>query len=169
MLTNTPLKQAIAAVSVGMVHGAPLLDLSYPEDSRASADLNVVMTGDGEFVEVQGTAEGAPFSPQALDRMLDLAHQGIKSLLAAQEQSHPRRFGQHRGQRVLPQVGAPVGRRHAATRLYVSACTSSRNRSPRSNSLANMPNEAQPGESSTTLPGSAACRAVASAAARFPG
>ncbi len=87
MLTSTPLKKAVAAVSVGIVHGAPFLDLSYPEDSRASADLNVVMTGEGQFIEVQGTAEGAPFSPQALHRMLDLAHQGIKSLLAAQERA----------------------------------------------------------------------------------
>ena len=87
VLTSIPLKKAIAAVSVGIVHGAPLLDLSYPEDSRASADLNVVMTDEGQFIEVQGTAEGAPFSRRALDRLLDLAQQGIKSLLAAQEQA----------------------------------------------------------------------------------
>ncbi len=87
VLTSTPLKKAIAAVSVGIVHGAPLLDLSYPEDSRASADLNVVMTGEGQFIEVQGTAESAPFSRRALNRLLDLAHQGIKSLLVAQEQA----------------------------------------------------------------------------------
>lgn len=87
VLTSIPLKKAIAAVSVGIVHGAPLLDLSYPEDSRASADLNVVMTGEGQFIEVQGTAESAPFSRRALNHLLDLAHQGIKSLLAAQEQA----------------------------------------------------------------------------------
>ena len=87
VLPSIPLKTAVAAVSVGIVHGAPLLDLSYPEDSRASADLNVVMTDEGQFIEVQGTAEGTTFSRRALNRLLDLAHQGIESLLAAQEQT----------------------------------------------------------------------------------
>ena len=110
VLTSIPLKQAIAAVSVGIVHGAPLLDLSYPEDSRASADLNVVMTGEGQFIEVQGTAESAPFSRRALNRLLDLAQQGIKSLLAAQEQAIRAAVDSAEGQHALPQLAVPCRR-----------------------------------------------------------
>ncbi|MAG36203.1 MAG: ribonuclease PH [Dehalococcoidia bacterium] len=87
VLASTPLESAVAAISVGIVNGSPLLDLCYTEDYRASADVNVVMTGDGQFVEVQGTAEGTAFSRSDLDRLLDLAHQGVKSLLAIQEQA----------------------------------------------------------------------------------
>ncbi len=74
----------IAAVSVGVVGDELLLDLCYEEDSAAEVDLNVVMTGDGKFVEVQGTAEGAPFSRETLNGLLNLARDGIEELLAAQ-------------------------------------------------------------------------------------
>jgi ribonuclease PH len=71
---------SVAAVSVGMVDGEAVLDLDYPEDSTAEVDLNVVMTGSGEFVEVQGTAEARSFSREQLDRQLDLATRGIAEL-----------------------------------------------------------------------------------------
>jgi ribonuclease PH len=74
----------LAAVSVGMVDAVPMLDLDYSEDSRAEVDMNVVMTAAGRFVEVQGTAEGLPFSRSELDSMLLLAEDGIRSLHAAQ-------------------------------------------------------------------------------------
>lgn len=73
----------IAAVSVGIVDGVPLLDLCYEEDSRAETDCNLVMTGDGRFIEIQGTAEGAPFSNDELATMLDLGRKGIQELIAA--------------------------------------------------------------------------------------
>ncbi len=75
----------VAAVSVGIVKGAPLLDLCYEEDSTAEVDFNVVMTGDDAFVEVQGTAEGKPFSRGSMDQLLDLARDGIQQLFAAQK------------------------------------------------------------------------------------
>lgn len=74
----------VAAVSVGVVNGEPMLDLCYVEDSAAEVDMNVVMTGDGQFIEVQGTAEGAPYSRQTLNVLLDLAEAGIMELLTAQ-------------------------------------------------------------------------------------
>lgn len=74
----------VAAVSVGVVNGEPMLDLCYVEDSAAEVDMNVVMTGDGQFIEVQGTAEGAPYSRQTLNVLLDLAEVGIAELLTAQ-------------------------------------------------------------------------------------
>jgi ribonuclease PH len=74
------LVDTVAAVSVGMVEGEPILDLSYEEDAGAEVDCNVVMTGSGALVEVQGTAEGAPFSRAELDALLDLAGSGIKQL-----------------------------------------------------------------------------------------
>jgi ribonuclease PH len=74
----------VAAVSVGIIDGVPMLDLPYVEDSRAEVDMNVVMTGQGRFVEVQGTAEQMAFSRSELDSMLALAEQGISELLAAQ-------------------------------------------------------------------------------------
>jgi ribonuclease PH len=83
-LAVNPLREACAAVSVGIVDGEPLLDLAYTEDSRAEVDMNVVMTASGKFVEVQGTAEGAPFSPDELDALLALARTGITGLLEAQ-------------------------------------------------------------------------------------
>jgi ribonuclease PH len=76
----------VAAVSLGWVGGQLLLDLCYAEDAAATADFNVVVTGDGRLVEVQGTAEGEPFSRRALDAVLDLANKGIGELLAAQRQ-----------------------------------------------------------------------------------
>ncbi len=78
---------AVAAVSVGVVEGASLLDLDYSEDSAADVDLNVVMTGDGRFVEVQATAERVPFDRERLDGLLDLAAAGIDELRAAQEEA----------------------------------------------------------------------------------
>jgi len=80
-----PLKEGLAAVSVGIVRGTPMLDLAYTEDSTAETDMNVVMTASGRLVEVQGTAEGEPFSRAELDGMLDLADAGIRQLLAAQD------------------------------------------------------------------------------------
>lgn len=79
------LKTAVAAVSVGIVNGEPLLDLNYAEDSRAQVDFNVVMTRAGDFVEVQGTGEGATFSRAQMNKLLDLAKGGIEELLALQE------------------------------------------------------------------------------------
>ena len=79
------LPAAVAAVSVGVVNGVPVLDLDYNEDVKADVDANIVMTDKGEFVEVQGTAEGAPFSFDVLRQMLDLAGTGIRQLLDAQQ------------------------------------------------------------------------------------
>jgi ribonuclease PH len=76
---------SVAAVSVGIVAGEPLLDLEYTEDSSAEADMNVVMTGDGRLVEVQATAEGAPFTREQLDELLELASGGIAKIAEAQE------------------------------------------------------------------------------------
>ena len=83
-ITTNPIKDYLAAVSVGIVKGSPVLDLCYVEDSAAEVDMNFVITGDGRFVEVQGTAEGAPFSRAELDAMLGLAEKGIRELIAAQ-------------------------------------------------------------------------------------
>ena len=79
-----PLTGSVAAVSVGVVGGIPVIDLDYPEDSTAETDMNVVMTGDGRFVEVQGTAEGEPFDRALLGQLLDLATKGCADLTAAQ-------------------------------------------------------------------------------------
>jgi ribonuclease PH len=81
---RTPLTGTVAAVSVGIVGGVPLLDLCYEEDVRADTDMNVVCTGDGRFVEVQGTAEAEPFARDELNALLDLAVQGCTSLAGAQ-------------------------------------------------------------------------------------
>jgi ribonuclease PH len=83
-IERTPLTGELAAVSVGIVEGAPLLDLKYDEDSRAAVDMNVICTGDGRFIEVQGTAEGAPFTQGEMDQLLALARQGIEHLIHAQ-------------------------------------------------------------------------------------
>jgi len=80
----TPIRDAVAAVSVGIYQGAPVLDLDYAEDSRCDTDMNVVMTGRGGLIEIQGTAEGAPFSRGEMDAMLVLAEQGVRELVAAQ-------------------------------------------------------------------------------------
>lgn len=82
---GSPLKQMIAAVSVGIYQGQPVLDLDYPEDSNAETDLNVVMTDAGGFIEVQGTAEGEPFNPEQLNAMLALAAHGMQVLFEAQK------------------------------------------------------------------------------------
>lgn len=87
MIATSPIRDFVAAVSVGMVAGVPVLDLDYPEDSTCDTDMNVVMTGSGGFVEVQGTAEGAPFSRDDLDAMTRLAAQGIAQLVALQRQA----------------------------------------------------------------------------------
>jgi len=84
LVAGEPLRDHVAAVSVGIVGGAPLLDLDYAEDSACDTDMNVVMTGAGGFVELQGTAEGAPFSRGEVDALLGLARDGIASLVAAQ-------------------------------------------------------------------------------------
>jgi ribonuclease PH len=84
MVRTHPLTEAVAAVSVGIVDGVPMLDLPYEEDSRAEVDMNVVMTSSGRFVEVQGTAEGMPFSKAELDELLRLAEHGILQLLEHQ-------------------------------------------------------------------------------------
>jgi ribonuclease PH len=81
------LRDCVAAISVGIVAGQPLLDLNYPEDSTAEVDMNVVMTGGGEFVEVQGTAEQVPFGRAHLDELLALAERGIRQLLALQRRA----------------------------------------------------------------------------------
>jgi ribonuclease PH len=83
----SPIRQFVAAVSVGMVQGAPLLDLDYVEDAACDTDMNVVMTADGGFVEVQGTAEGAAFTRAQMDQLLGLAGKGIVELIAAQRRA----------------------------------------------------------------------------------
>jgi len=83
-IAASPIRDAVAAVSVGIVEGTPLLDLEYVEDSACDTDMNVVMTGSGGYVEVQGTAEGAPFSHAEMAQLLALADKGIRELVAAQ-------------------------------------------------------------------------------------
>ena len=84
VITRQPVRQQVAAVSVGLMQGTPLLDLDYSEDSRADVDLNVVMDGEGRLLELQGTAEGAPFSRSALNGLLDLAEPGLTELMQHQ-------------------------------------------------------------------------------------
>jgi ribonuclease PH len=86
-LEASPIRDFVAAVSVGIVQGVPLLDLEYTEDSACDTDMNVVMTGSGGFVEVQGTAEGVPFTRAEMDALLGLAGQGIATLVRAQKQA----------------------------------------------------------------------------------
>jgi ribonuclease PH len=87
MIETLPIVDFVAAVSVGIFQGVPLLDLDYVEDSACETDMNVVMTGSGRFVEVQGTAEGKPFTREQFDSLLELARKGIASLVAAQRQA----------------------------------------------------------------------------------
>jgi ribonuclease PH len=94
ILPSLPLTDSVAAVSVGLVDGKPILDLTYQEDSRAEVDMNVVMTGSGEFVEVQATAEGSPFSQEQLDQLLALARGGIQQLLELQQEILQLNFAQ---------------------------------------------------------------------------
>ena len=84
-ISKNPLQQAVAAISVGVYKGMPVLDLDYIEDSDCDTDMNVVMTADGGFVEIQGTAEGEPFTREAMNAMLDLAASGIADLLKMQQ------------------------------------------------------------------------------------
>lgn len=84
-LKGNPLKQMVAAISVGIYQGTPVLDLDYLEDSAAETDLNVIMTDAGGFIEVQGTAEGAPFQPAELNAMLELAQGGLRDLFEIQQ------------------------------------------------------------------------------------
>ena len=83
-LHHVPLSSSVAATSVGIVRGEPMLDLCYEEDSQAAVDMNVVITGDGEFVEVQGTGEDRPFSRESLDALLALAEGGVRELAEVQ-------------------------------------------------------------------------------------
>lgn len=83
-ISRNPIRGEIAAVSVGIVEGTPMLDLKYDEDSRAEVDMNIVSTGDGRLVEVQGTAEGQPFTREEMDKMLALAAKGIEQLVRVQ-------------------------------------------------------------------------------------
>jgi ribonuclease PH len=85
-ISTMPVRDFVAATSVGIVDGQPLLDLAYEEDSRADVDMNIVQTGDGRFVEVQGTAEAAPFGRDALLSLLDLAQDGIRQLNVLQRE-----------------------------------------------------------------------------------
>jgi ribonuclease PH len=86
VISSIPLKYAVAATSVGVINNDMLLDLCYDEDSRAGVDFNVVMTSKGEFIEVQGTAEGKTFSKQTLNDLMSLAEKGIQQLLQAQQE-----------------------------------------------------------------------------------
>ena len=86
-ITALPVRHFVAAVSVGMVNGMPVLDLDYPEDANCDTDMNVVMNDQGHFIEVQGTAEGAAFDRAAMDRLLDLAQTGIADLIHLQKQA----------------------------------------------------------------------------------
>lgn len=84
-LDRIPISDYVAAVSVGMIGGKPVLDLDYEEDSTADVDMNIIMTGDGRFIEVQGTAEKEPFSKNDMEKLLALAKDGIEELIAAQK------------------------------------------------------------------------------------
>jgi ribonuclease PH len=83
-IKSLPVQDHVAATSVGVVGGTPMLDLAYDEDSRADVDMNVVKTGDGRFIEVQGTAEGAPFERRVLEELMELADGGIRELVTIQ-------------------------------------------------------------------------------------
>jgi ribonuclease PH len=87
LVSSIPLDSAVAAVSVGVANGMRLLDLCYDEDFKADVDFNVVMTGKGEFVEVQGTAEGKPFSKETMDFLVSLAEEGINELFQVQREA----------------------------------------------------------------------------------
>lgn len=86
MINNNPMKGLVASISVGIYQGKPVLDLDYAEDSQADMDMNVVMNEAGEFIEVQGTAEGAAYNRKELNQLLDLADNGIRSIIQAQRQ-----------------------------------------------------------------------------------
>jgi ribonuclease PH len=87
LIGTTPIRDHVAAISAGVYQGVPILDLDYQEDSSCGTDMNVVMTGEMGLVEVQGTAEGQPFSRQELDAMLDMSQRGIQALVALQKET----------------------------------------------------------------------------------
>ncbi len=87
LLSESPLREAVAAISVGVYQWQPVLDLDYVEDSDCDTDMNVVMTASGGFVEIQGTAEGAPFARETMQQMLDLASHGIRNLISLQQKA----------------------------------------------------------------------------------
>jgi ribonuclease PH len=84
LVAESPLRDFVAAVSVGIVGGEPVLDLDYSEDSGCDTDMNIVMTGAGHFVEIQGTAEKVPFTREQMSRLLDLSSKGISELISLQ-------------------------------------------------------------------------------------
>jgi ribonuclease PH len=86
LITGVPIRDYVAATSVGIVGGQLLLDLCYEEDSRAEVDMNIIMTGKGQFIEIQGTAERGPFSKEEMDKMLLFAQKGIEDLFKIQKQ-----------------------------------------------------------------------------------
>ena len=86
-LKQNPIDRQIAAVSVGIYQGSAVLDLDYPEDSKAETDMNIIMDAHGNFIEVQGTAEGSPFTPDEMTAMLSLGAKGIKELMQFQDAS----------------------------------------------------------------------------------
>jgi ribonuclease PH len=86
LIERSPVKDFLAATSVGIVEGEPLLDLAYFEDAKAEVDMNVVMTGRGDFVEIQGSAEKKPFSQETLETLLLLARKGIMELISRQKE-----------------------------------------------------------------------------------
>ncbi|MFP3874853.1 MAG: ribonuclease PH [Thiohalophilus sp.] len=87
MIKKDPLINHVASISVGVYQGTPIMDLDYPEDSNCETDMNLVMTDEGKFIEIQGTAEGVPFSPQELQAMLDLGKQAIDQLIDKQREA----------------------------------------------------------------------------------
>jgi ribonuclease PH len=87
LISVDPIKDSVAAISIGIVDGKMLLDLCYEEDSKADVDMNFVMTGSGKFIEVQGTAESAPFTKRQMERMAEVAQDGIRQLLKAQKKT----------------------------------------------------------------------------------
>lgn len=89
LIASSPINDFVAATSVGLFEGVPILDLTYEEDSSAEVDMNIVMTGRGKFIEIQGTAEREPFSKHQLDELIDLGKKGIKELIAIQRKELP--------------------------------------------------------------------------------
>ena len=85
LIERVPIEDYVAAISVGVVNGVPLTDLAYEEDSKAEVDMNIVKTGNGRFIEIQGTAEGAPFDAKALGELLDLSNTAIQTLIEMQQ------------------------------------------------------------------------------------
>ena len=85
LITKMPVSDFVAAISVGMLKGEPILDLDYDEDSTSEVDMNIIMTGSGKFIEIQGTAEREPFSKQEMDKLLVLAKKGVEELISAEK------------------------------------------------------------------------------------